>query len=114
MRKRNSIVNSQPASFCREERTSTTPAMTDTPSITVAVATVAAAAAIPAAASKVQSAAPASTPAPSHELIKLAIDAHAKFFMVARQVDNAVAQPPQKFDREQLLRFIAKQKSMAR
>lgn len=53
-------------------------------------------------------------PAPQHDLIKLAIDVHQAFCMVARQVDNAVAQPPQKFDEEQLLRFVAKQKAMAR
>jgi transposase len=86
MRKQNSMGHSQPASFCREERTSTTPAN----------ATNGAAA------------------APAHDLIKLAIDVHLAFCMVGRQVDNAVAQPPQKFDQEQLLRFIAKQKSMAR
>ena len=34
--------------------------------------------------------------------------------MVARQVDNAVAQPPQKFDEEGLLKFIARQKTLAR
>lgn len=44
-----------------------------------------------------------------HQVIKLAIDAHAKFYMVARQIDNAPSQPPQKFGREELLKFIAKQ-----
>jgi transposase len=105
MKKNNPIGNSQLASFCREERTSTTPAMNGTPW----AAAVAPAAAIPAVATAV-----APAPGPAHELIKLAIDAHAKFFMVARQVDNAVAQPPQKFEREPLLKFIAKQKAMAR
>lgn len=78
--KTDDCINSQPASFCREERTSTIPAASE----------------------------------PAHELIKLAIDVHAKFHMVARQVDNAVAQPPQKFDESGLLKFIAKQKTLAR
>ena len=50
--------------------------------------------------------APVASPEFAHDLIKLAIDAHGKFHMVARQVDNAVAQPPQKFDEAQLLRFM--------
>lgn len=48
-----------------------------------------------------------------HQVIKLAIDAHAKFYMVARQIDNAPSQPPQKFGREELLKFIAKQVGLA-
>ena len=48
-----------------------------------------------------------------HQVIKLAIDAHAKFYMVARQIDNAPSQPPQKFGREELLKFIAKQLGLA-
>jgi transposase len=48
-----------------------------------------------------------------HQVIKLAIDAHAKFYMVARQIDNAPSQPPQKFTREELLKFIAKQVGLA-
>ena len=48
-----------------------------------------------------------------HQVIKLAIDAHARFYMVARQIDNAPLQPPQKFGREELLRFIGKQLGLA-
>ena len=48
-----------------------------------------------------------------HQVIKLAIDAHAKFYMVARQIDNTPPQPPQKFSREELLKFIAKQVALA-
>ena len=48
-----------------------------------------------------------------HQVIKLAIDAHAKFYMVARQIDNAPSQPPQKFGREELLKFIGKQLGLA-
>ena len=79
-------INSQSASFCRVERNSTNSPVD----------------------------APHAVAGPGHELIKLAIDAHGKFHMVARQVDNAVAQPPQKFDEEQLLRFIAKQTTLAK
>ncbi len=61
----------------------------------------------------VAASAPSASP-PAHDLIKLAIDVHLAFCMVARQVDNAVAQPPQKLDEEQLLRFVAKQKAMAK
>lgn len=48
-----------------------------------------------------------------HQVIKLAIDAHARFYMVARQIDNAPPQPPQKFDRVELLKFIGKQLGLA-
>lgn len=108
MRKANSIVNSQPASFCREERTSTPaaiPATKGDPSVSPAAPT------IP---PPVDAAAPPPPFAPAHDLIKLSIDVHLAFCMVARQVDNAVAQPPQKFDEEQLLRFVAKQTAMAK
>ena len=84
-------INSQAASFCREERNSTLPAF------------------------RVADAAQAAAGLePLHELIKLAIDAHGKFHVAARQVDNAVAQPPQKFDEEGLLKFIARQKTLAK
>jgi transposase len=92
-------IKCRSASFRREERTSTTPAI-KTP---LASPPIVAAPAIPPAAA-----------GPRHELIKLAIDAHSAFYMVARQVDNAVAQPPQRFDHEQLLKFIAKQKAISR
>jgi transposase len=109
MRKKNSSVDSQPASFCREERTSTTSPLNG---IVSAAGGVAKNHREP---SDADVAAPAAhEPAPAHDLIKLSIDVHLAFCMVARQVDNAVAQPPQKFDEGQLLRFIAKQKSMAR
>lgn len=48
------------------------------------------------------------------ESIKLGIDAHAKFYYVARQVDGATPQPVQKMDFEGLLRFVAKQQRLAR
>jgi transposase len=109
MKKQNSIVNSQPASFCREERSSTSSPLNVIPSIPRAGD---AAASVAARADAVEGAPAASNP--PHDLIKLSIDVHLAFCMVARQVDNAVAQPPQKLDEEQLLRFIAKQKAMAK
>ena len=117
MKKANSIVNSQPASFCREERTSTPAPVTGISSAPPVIDPVILAAAAPTAietsvaTAGVTPAAPAAPP--PHDLIKLSIDVHLAFCMVARQVDNAVAQPPQKFDEAQLLRFIAKQKAMA-
>ena len=48
-----------------------------------------------------------------YQVIKLAIDAHSKFYMVARQLDNARPQPPQKFTREELLKFVGKQLLLA-
>jgi hypothetical protein len=122
MKKQNPIGNSQPASFCREERSSTSPAIPATVAAFLRVADPSAPAlagvapAAPAAvATPVAAQAPPSCPpAPPHDVIKLAIDVHLAFCMVARQVDNAVAQPPQKFDEAQLLRFIAKQKAMSK
>jgi transposase len=113
MKNSNSIVNSQPASFCREERSSTTAAPGGPASVSPAVASVPAAVSAADVAASVAASVPSAS-APAHDLIKLSIDVHLAFCMVARQVDNAVAQPPQKFDEEQLLRFIAKQKSMAK
>jgi transposase len=49
-----------------------------------------------------------------HEVIKVAIDAHSKLFMASRQVENATPQPPQKFTRQKLADFIAKQVKLAR
>ena len=43
------------------------------------------------------------------ETIKLGIDAHAKWFYVARQLDGATPQPVQKMTLEGLLRFVARQ-----
>ena len=48
------------------------------------------------------------------ESIKLGIDAHAKWYYVGRQVDGATPQPVQKMTFEGLLRFVAKQKHLAR
>ena len=84
--KKDNGINSQSASFCRAERNSTNSSVDG---------------------SRVDA-------APAHEMIKLAIDAHGGFNMVARQVDGAVPQPPQKFDEEQLLKFIGKQKTLAK
>ena len=50
----------------------------------------------------------------SYESIKLGIDVHAKWYYVARQLDGATPQPVQKMDLEGLLRFVARQKQMAR
>ena len=49
----------------------------------------------------------------SYESIKLGIDAHAKWYYVARQLDGATPQPVQKMDFEGLLHFVARQKRMA-
>src|SRR5580658_2089463 len=48
------------------------------------------------------------------ETIKIAIDVHQVLFVAARQLDNATPQPPQKFSREQLLKFMARQLTLAR
>lgn len=53
-------------------------------------------------------------PTETHETIKLGIDAHAKWYYVGRQVDGATPQPVQKMSYEGLLRFVAKQKRLAR
>ncbi len=45
--------------------------------------------------------------------IKLGIDAHAKWYYVARQVDGATPQPVQKMTFDGLLHFIAKQQRIA-
>ncbi|MHC4923562.1 MAG: hypothetical protein ACYTG4_05725, partial [Planctomycetota bacterium] len=46
--------------------------------------------------------------------IKLGIDAHAKWYYVARQLDGATPQPVQKMDLDGLLHFVAQQKRLAR
>jgi len=46
----------------------------------------------------------------SYETIKLGIDAHAKWYYVARQLDGATPQPVQKMDFHGLLRFVVRQK----
>ena len=50
----------------------------------------------------------------SYETIKLGIDAHAKWYYVARQLDGATPQPVQKMDFHGLLRFVVRQKDLAR
>ena len=50
----------------------------------------------------------------SYDTIKLGIDAHAKWYYVARQLDGATPQPVQKMDIDGLLRFVAKQQGLAR
>ena len=46
--------------------------------------------------------------------IKSGIDAHAKWYYVARQLDGATPQPVQKMTLDGLLHFVAKQKRLAR
>ena len=53
-------------------------------------------------------------PTELHATIKLGIDAHAKWFYVARQLDGATPQPVQKMTLDGLLRFVAKQQRLAR
>ena len=50
----------------------------------------------------------------SYDTIKLGIDAHAKWYYVARQLDGATPQPVQKTDIDGLLHFVAKQQGLAR
>ena len=50
----------------------------------------------------------------SHATIKLGIDAHTKWYYVARQVDGATPQPVQKMDLDGLLHFVAKQQGLGR
>ncbi|MGI9239595.1 MAG: hypothetical protein ACR2RV_02275 [Verrucomicrobiales bacterium] len=49
----------------------------------------------------------------SYDTIKLGIDARAKWYYVARQLDGATPQPVQKMTFEALLRFVAKQQDLA-
>jgi hypothetical protein len=53
-------------------------------------------------------------PTELHATIKLGIDAHAKWFYVARQVDGATPQPVQKLTFDGLLCFVSKQQWLAR
>ena len=50
----------------------------------------------------------------SYATIKLGIDAHSKWYYVARQLDGATPQPVQKMEFEGLLHFVAKQQGLAR
>jgi hypothetical protein len=43
---------------------------------------------------------------PTHEIIKLGIDAHAKYYWVSRRVDGATPQPVQKMTYDELLLFL--------
>ena len=49
----------------------------------------------------------------SYETIKLGIDAHSKWYYVARQLDGATPQPVQKIELDGLLHFVAKQQKLA-
>jgi hypothetical protein len=49
-----------------------------------------------------------------HATIKLGIDAHAKWFYVARQIDGATPQPVQKMTFDGLLHFVPKQQRLAK
>jgi len=53
-------------------------------------------------------------PTEPHATIKLGIDAHARWFYVARQLEGATPQPVQKMTFDGLLRFVAKQQGLAR
>jgi hypothetical protein len=48
------------------------------------------------------------------DVVKLGIDAHAKWYYVARQIDGATPQPVQKMTFDGLLHFVAKQQRLAR
>ena len=50
----------------------------------------------------------------SYATIKLGIDAHAKWYYVARQLDGATPQPVQKMEIDGLLHFVAKQQGLSR
>ena len=54
-----------------------------------------------------------SNPTDTFETIKLRIDDHAKWFYVARQLDDATPQPVQKITFEALLHFEARQQRLA-
>ena len=53
------------------------------------------------------------TIAENYATIKLGIDAHAKWYYVARQLDGATPQPVQKMEIDGLLHFVAKQQGLA-
>jgi transposase len=44
-----------------------------------------------------------------YDCIKVAIDAHAEFFMVARQIDGSVPERPRKMSHDQLMKFMNEQ-----
>ncbi len=51
--------------------------------------------------------------AKSYDTIKLGIDAHSKWYYVARQLDSATPQPVQKMELDGLLHFVANQQKLA-
>jgi transposase len=57
------------------------------------------------------------TPAPAtmvrHRLIKLGLDVHERFYMVARMMDEARPQAPQRFEPAKFLQWVAGQKELA-
>ncbi len=53
-------------------------------------------------------------PTEPHAAIKLGIDAHAKWFYVARQLEGATPQPVQRMTLHGLLSFVGKQQRLAR
>ncbi len=50
---------------------------------------------------------------PKANLIKVSVDIHARNYSVVRQADNARMQPPQRFEPDRFLLWIAKQKELA-
>jgi len=50
---------------------------------------------------------------PPYQQIKLALDVHAASIVVARMVDGAKPQPPQKFKPAEFLKWVSKQKDLA-
>ncbi len=48
-----------------------------------------------------------------YKVILLAIDCHAVFYMVSRQIENTPPQPPQRLTPQEFLEFLAKQLAMA-
>jgi transposase len=54
------------------------------------------------------------TPTKTYDTIKLSIDAHLKWYYVARQLDGATPQLVQKMTFDGLLRFVVKQQGLAR
>ena len=51
---------------------------------------------------------------PTHEIIKLGIEAHAKHYWVSRQVDGATPQPVQKMTYDELLLFVSARRLILR
>src|SRR5215471_800244 len=49
-----------------------------------------------------------------HQRIKLAIDVHLEFCVVARQIDNASVERPRKMSHEELMKFVSAQLKLGR